>query len=41
MHNLNQNIGFQEKRQFVHEKLAKIVEISYHNIDPNTHKLRW
>jgi hypothetical protein len=34
MQNFDHNIGFREKRQVFRRKLAKIAEISDHNIDP-------
>jgi hypothetical protein len=36
MQNCDHNIGFREKRKFFRQKLAKIAEISDHNIDPWT-----
>jgi hypothetical protein len=34
LHNLEHNIGFKEKRQFVRRKLSKIAENCDRNIDP-------
>jgi hypothetical protein len=34
MQKFDHNIGFREKRQFFHRKLAKIAENCDHNIDP-------